>query len=225
MMFWCRCSRRRSRKRYLSRISSGYSCSPNTGMRQFAGRPQHLDLADERPRPRRSADPGSRCRRAAAAPCRRRAPPIPSAASRSSLKTGRIGIGHALGDAVMVAQVDEQQAAMVADAMAPARQPRLAADIGRAQRAAGMGAIAVHGIGARQCRAERLMQGAACQGGAGTRLRAAKPAGKGVSTGRRRSAHSGAACRRSFPSKARAYDRRDRFGPKTAVPARPPEPP
>ncbi len=57
----------------------------------------------------------------------------------------RIGIGHALGDAVMVAQVDEQEAAMVADAMAPAGQPHVPADIGRAQFAAGMGAITVHG--------------------------------------------------------------------------------
>ena len=32
MMFACSCSRRRSRKRYLSRISSGYSCSPETGI-------------------------------------------------------------------------------------------------------------------------------------------------------------------------------------------------
>ena len=30
-IFWCRLSRRRSRKRYLSRVSSGYSTSPKTG--------------------------------------------------------------------------------------------------------------------------------------------------------------------------------------------------
>ncbi len=45
----------------------------------------------------------------------------------------------------MVAQVDEQHAAMVADAMAPARQPHGLADVALAQRAAGVGAIAMHG--------------------------------------------------------------------------------
>ena len=33
---------------------------------------------------------------------------------------GRIGIDHALGHAVMIAQIDEQHAAMIANAMAPA---------------------------------------------------------------------------------------------------------
>ncbi len=44
----------------------------------------------------------------------------------------------------MVAQVDEQHAAVVADAVAPAGEPRLLADVAFAQLAAGMGAIAVH---------------------------------------------------------------------------------
>jgi hypothetical protein len=44
----------------------------------------------------------------------------------------------------MVAQVDEQHAAMVANAMAPAREPGLDAYVAFARRAAGMGAIAVH---------------------------------------------------------------------------------
>ena len=44
----------------------------------------------------------------------------------------------------MVAQIDEQQSAMVADAVAPAGQPHLLADVACAQRAAGMGAITVH---------------------------------------------------------------------------------
>ena len=39
MMFWCRCSRRRSRKRYFSLISSGYSWSPNTGIGSSAAGP------------------------------------------------------------------------------------------------------------------------------------------------------------------------------------------
>ncbi len=44
----------------------------------------------------------------------------------------------------MVAQVDEQHPAMVADAVAPAGQPHLLADVGLAQGAAGMGAITMH---------------------------------------------------------------------------------
>ena len=45
----------------------------------------------------------------------------------------------------MVAQVDEEHAAMVANAMAPARQPDIGADVGEAQIPAGMSTIAVHG--------------------------------------------------------------------------------
>ena len=44
----------------------------------------------------------------------------------------------------MVAQIDEQHAAVVADAMAPAGKPDLGADVARAERAAGVGAVAVH---------------------------------------------------------------------------------
>src|SRR5262249_47463969 len=57
----------------------------------------------------------------------------------------RIRVHHHLGDAVVVAQVDEQHAAMVADAMAPAREANLPADVARAKRAAGVGAVTVHG--------------------------------------------------------------------------------
>jgi hypothetical protein len=44
----------------------------------------------------------------------------------------------------MVAQIDEQHAAMIADAMAPAGKPDLSADVALAERAAGMGAVAMH---------------------------------------------------------------------------------
>jgi hypothetical protein len=44
----------------------------------------------------------------------------------------------------VVAQVDEQQPAMVADAVAPPRQPDRGTDIVSAQRAAGVGTITVH---------------------------------------------------------------------------------
>ncbi len=49
-----------------------------------------------------------------------------------------IGIGHHLRDAVVVAQIDEQHATVVADAVAPARQPHGLADIAAAERAAGV---------------------------------------------------------------------------------------
>jgi hypothetical protein len=45
----------------------------------------------------------------------------------------------------MVAQINEQQGAMVADAVAPAGQASLPSDIGFPQVAASMGTIAVHG--------------------------------------------------------------------------------
>jgi hypothetical protein len=44
----------------------------------------------------------------------------------------------------MIAQVDEQQTAMVALGMNPAGKPRLSPGIGGAQGAAGMSAIGVH---------------------------------------------------------------------------------
>ena len=50
--------------------------------RQFAGRAQHLDLADVDFDLRRSAVPDFRCRRDGGGPCRRSGPPIPSAAFR-----------------------------------------------------------------------------------------------------------------------------------------------
>ena len=46
----------------------------------------------------------------------------------------------------MVAQIDEQHAAMVADAVAPAGQSDGFTDMGFAEVAAGMGAIGVHGV-------------------------------------------------------------------------------
>ena len=64
------------------------------------------------------------------------------------LEGGAVGIGHHLRDAVVVAQVDEQHAAVVAHAMHPARQARGFADIGFAQGAAGVRAVTVQfGLG------------------------------------------------------------------------------
>src|SRR5277367_3858621 len=51
----------------------------------------------------------------------------------------------------MVAQIDEQHAAMIANAMAPARQPNRLANIALAERAAGMGPVTMHGVLKDQC--------------------------------------------------------------------------
>jgi hypothetical protein len=60
-------------------------------------------------------------------------------------KGRRIGVGDDLGQAVMVAQVDEQQTAMVADAMHPAGKADGLTDLGRAEGPASERAIAMHG--------------------------------------------------------------------------------
>ena len=57
-----------------------------------------------------------------------------------------IGIDDDLGHAVMVAQVDEQQAAMVADAVHPAGKTDGLADIGFAKSGTSVAAVAVHHI-------------------------------------------------------------------------------
>ena len=66
----------------------------------------------------------------------------------------RIRIDHDLRHAVMVAQIDEEHAAMVADAMAPAGQAHVLADVALTERAAGVGTIAMegHGIGLSEMR-------------------------------------------------------------------------
>jgi hypothetical protein len=54
-------------------------------------------------------------------------------------------VHHALGDAVVVPEVDEEEVAVVALAMDPAGQPDGLADLRKAQLAAVMGPIGVHG--------------------------------------------------------------------------------
>src|SRR3546814_8958238 len=59
---------------------------------------------------------------------------------------GRVlDVGDALRDAVVVAQVDEHQLAVVAAAVDPDGQAHGLADMGLAPRGAGVGAVAVHG--------------------------------------------------------------------------------
>jgi hypothetical protein len=50
-----------------------------------------------------------------------------------------------LRDAVVIAQVDEQQIAVIALAVDPAGEPHRRAGIGKAELAAVMGSISVHG--------------------------------------------------------------------------------
>ena len=57
-----------------------------------------------------------------------------------------VGVGDDLGNPVMVAQIDEQQPAMVALAVDPARQPHRVPDVGGAQLGAAMSAVGVHGL-------------------------------------------------------------------------------
>jgi hypothetical protein len=49
-----------------------------------------------------------------------------------------------LGHAIVVAQINEQQAAVIADAMAPAGKPNVGAILGEGQGAAGVSAVAMH---------------------------------------------------------------------------------
>src|SRR6185295_6633190 len=61
---------------------------------------------------------------------------------RDRMRLGCVGaVDHDLGQAVTVAQVEEDQLAVVAPAMDPAREARLGSGVGRAQLAARMGAI------------------------------------------------------------------------------------
>ncbi len=60
------------------------------------------------------------------------------------IESWRIRIHHALGNAIVIAQIDEQHAAMIANAMAPAGKTNRFAGLHLAKAAAAMGTIAVH---------------------------------------------------------------------------------
>ena len=111
--------------------------------RQIAGRAQHFNLTDvnlDKPgrhfgvfRPRRAlahlaVDPDDEFG--------------PQLLGRA--EGGRIRIDNALGQAVMVPQIDEQHPTVIADAMAPAGKPNVGAILGEGQGAAGVGAVAMH---------------------------------------------------------------------------------
>ena len=112
--------------------------------RQFAGRPQHLDFADI------DLDRAGRQFRIVGAvrtPAHLAVDPHHPfrAQSFGVLECRRIRVGNTLGQPVMVAQIDEQHAAMVANAMAPARQPNRLVDMALTERAAGVGPVTMHG--------------------------------------------------------------------------------
>ena len=122
--------------------------------RQFGRRTQHLDLGrehlDQAGGQIRVLGPGGAIAHLAVDPHH------PFRAQLLGILEGRaVGIDHHLGQAVMVAQVDKQQTAMVADAVDPAGQPYGRADIGLAERAAGMGAITMHGGSSGRMRAQK----------------------------------------------------------------------
>ena len=112
--------------------------------RQFAGRTQHLDLADVK-----LDRAGRQFRIVGAVGTAAHLAVDPHHPLRAQLfgvlEGRRIRIGDALRQAVMVAQIDEQHAAMVANAMAPARQTNRLVDIALAERAAGVGPVTMHG--------------------------------------------------------------------------------
>jgi hypothetical protein len=55
-----------------------------------------------------------------------------------------IGIGDNLGEAIVIAQVDEQEPAMIADPVDPAGKAHLPADVRRTQLSAGVSSINMH---------------------------------------------------------------------------------
>ena len=112
--------------------------------RQVAGGAEHLDLAD--------IDLDEAGRHLGVLGARRALPHVPVdpddefRAQRLGFCEGRrIRIDDALGDPVMVAEIDEQKAAVIADAVAPAGQADGCAVVAEAKRAAGVRAVAMHG--------------------------------------------------------------------------------
>ena len=89
-------------------------------------------------------------------------------------KERMLGLEHDLGDAVMVAQIDEQQLPVITLAVHPAGQAHRLADMGGAQLAAVVGAIGMHGglvvrshgtSKAHHCRGVKVTEAGSCQAG------------------------------------------------------------
>jgi hypothetical protein len=99
------------------------------------------------------------------------------------LEGGRIRIGDDLGQAVMIAQVDEQHAAMVAHAVHPAREPDIGAGVALAKRGAGVGTVAMHVI------SSRLGRRADNGGSAGVKTRSITVSARGRNRAEKRMTH------------------------------------
>ena len=111
--------------------------------RQLVGRAQHLDVLDV------DLDLTGRQIRVlgAAGTAAHLAvdPHHPFGAQRLDLLERRtVRVGDHLAQAIVVAQIDEENAAVVAHAVHPAGEPDLFVDVALAERAAGVGAIAMH---------------------------------------------------------------------------------
>ncbi len=119
--------------------------------RQFTGRPQHLDFADIKlDLAGRQFGIGGTLRAATHLAVD---PNHPFRAEPFGILEGRrIRIDHALREPIVVAQIDEQHSAMVANTMAPARQPNTLADIALTEGAAGVGPVTMHGYSKNRCR-------------------------------------------------------------------------
>ena len=143
MMLSCSFSRLRSRKRYSKARILRIGLVAEDRQRQVARRAEHLDFAhidfDEARRHVGVLGAGrAPARLAIDLDHEFRAQFLRLAERR------RIRIDDALRDPVVVAQVDEENAAVVADSMAPARQTDFGPDLGDPESAAGMCAIAMH---------------------------------------------------------------------------------
>ncbi len=143
MLAWSR-SRRRSRKRYFSRMSSGILGLARDRQRQLVGARldgdfarAKLDLAGRHLR----VDRFGRARDDLAG----HRDDAFGAQPVEHVERAAAGIGDDLGQAVMIAQVDEQHPAVIALAVDPARQARRGAGVAAAKVGAGMGAVGVHG--------------------------------------------------------------------------------
>ena len=144
MMFWCRRLAAQVEEAVFEPDVLGIFLLAEHRHRQFVGRPSTSSAAI-----RTSISPVGRFGFTVPSA---RGTTLPSTRTTHSARSffggreSRIArVGHALGQPVMVAQIDEQQAAVIAHAVHPARKPRVAAGIFCAKRAAGGAAVGVHG--------------------------------------------------------------------------------
>jgi hypothetical protein len=101
----------------------------------------------------------------------------------ASLKSRRVRIDDDLGHAVVIAQIDEQNTAMVAHAVHPAREPDIGAGVALAKRGAGVGTVAMHVI------SSRLGRRADNGGSAGVKTRSITVSARGRNRAEKRMTH------------------------------------